>query len=65
VRAFLTEHPWSSTTDVTSRVQGNAARLREELKTGLYDSVKGPRGATRWANLDPVLGSEDGQDGVE
>jgi hypothetical protein len=54
VQSYLAEHPWAATNTVVANVAGNDKRVRVELKTGPYDSAKGPRGAVLWANLNPV-----------
>ena len=68
IDAYLTLHPWSSTTNVEENVKGAAARIRNRLDSGRYDSKPGPRNATLWHLLDtdqdPQL-ALDGSDPVE
>jgi hypothetical protein len=49
---YLRAHPWSSTTTVEKGVSGSNDKLRAILKSGRYDSVAGPRGATLWNLVD-------------
>ena len=59
VDGYLSEHPWSSTTNVENNVRGGNDRIRELLHCGRYDSVTGPRNATLWNfTRDPAEGSD-------
>jgi hypothetical protein len=59
VDAFLDKHPRASTKTILERVEGNAARLRQVLKSGRYAVENGPRGANLYSlSSDLVLDLE-------